>query len=321
MLNQRTARTWLAAGACFFALGVAARADEMAEYAKILSETSPSLVTVKFVLKMEGQFGKRESETEITGLMVDPTGLVLCANSKLGMPRFLRGYGSATPTDLKVLIGEDTEGLEAKVLARDTELDLAWVKIKEPGEKKFAALDFEKSASVKPGERLLTIRRMAKFFDRAATVSEGRMAGRTSKPRDLLIPGGGIDVEPGQAVFTAQGGFVGIVVMQLPDMEEMESNPMAFMGMRSDLLNGLILPAAEIVKATARAKESKGEEADEAKVDSVRKEKSDKPLAKAAQPKTKAGKKKDDDNDDGDESGADKDKKKKKDDDKNDDGD
>ena len=113
------------------ALGGIARADEAGEYAKLLSDTTPALVTVKFVLKIEGQMGKRESETEITGLMVDPTGLVLCANSKLGLPRIMRSFGSATPTDIKILIGDDTEGLEAKVMARDTELDLAWVKIKD----------------------------------------------------------------------------------------------------------------------------------------------------------------------------------------------
>ncbi len=291
----------------------AAMAGEEAEYAELLSDVSPALVTVKFVLKLEGQFGKREGEVEITGLMIDPSGMVLCANSKLGMPR-MRGIGSATPTNIKVLIGEDTEGMEAKVLARDTELDLAWVKIKEPGDRKFKSLDLQQSASVKPGERLLTIRRMAKFFDRSPTISEGRMAGRTPKPRDLIIPGGGIDVEPGQAIFTPSGKLVGVVVLQLPDMEELESNPMAFMGMRSDLMNGLILPTSEIVKATARAKESKEEDADDSKATAGKKTESDASKnntdksdeadesdhAKADKGKEKKKDKKDDD-DDGDE--------------------
>ena len=263
MLNSKYGRACLAVMFGAIALCGAARADEAGEYAKLLSETTPALVTVKFVLKIEGQMGKRETETEITGLMVDPSGLVLCANSKLGLPRIMRNFGSATPTDIKVLVGDDTEGLEAKVLARDTELDLAWVKIKEPGDKKFAALDLEKSAAVNPGDRVLTIRRMAKFFDRASTISEGRMAGRTSKPRDLLIPGGGIDIEPGQPTFTPDGRLVGIVVLQLPDVEEIEGNQSAFMGMSRDILNGLILPIGEVAKATKRAKERPEEEGDE----------------------------------------------------------
>lgn len=298
MLNSKYGWTSLAVMVGALALRGSARADEAGEYAKLLSETTPALVTVKFVLKMEGQFGKRETETEITGLMVDPSGLVLCANSKLGLPRIMRSLGSATPTDIKVLIGEDTEGLEAKVLARDTELDLAWVKIKEPGDKKFAALDLEKSAVVNPGDRILTLRKMAKFFDRAITISEGRLAGRTAKPRDLLVPGGGIDVEPGQPIFTPDGRIVGLVVMQLPDMEEMESNPMAFMGMRSDILNGLILPIAEVAKATKRANEREAEEEEDADDEA-----SDKPAAtqKAATPdgdEKPAASKSDDDEED-----------------------
>lgn len=280
MLRLSKLHAGLLAALVVLAMDGLATAGEEAEYAKLLSDASPALVTVKFVLKLEGQFGKREGEVEITGLMIDPSGMVLCANSKLGMPR-MRGIGSATPTNIKVLIGEDTEGMEAKVLARDTELDLAWVKIKEPGNRKFKSLDLQQSALVKPGDRLLTIRRMAKFFDRAPTISEGRMAGRTSKPRDLLIPGGGIDVEPGQAIFNPQGKFVGVVVLQLPDMEELESNPMAFMGMRSDLMNGLILPTSEIVKATARAKESKEEDADDARAAAGKKSESDASKKKA----------------------------------------
>ncbi|HKQ46681.1 MAG TPA: serine protease [Phycisphaerae bacterium] len=298
MLNSKYGRACLVGMVGALALCGGARADGAGEYAKLLLDTTPALVTVKFVLKMEGQFGKRETETEITGLMVDSSGLVLCANSKLGLPRIMRSLGSATPTDIKVLIGDDTEGLEAKVMARDTELDLAWVKIKEPGDKKFAALDLGKSAMVNPGDRILTLRKMAKFFDRAITISEGRLAGRTAKPRDLLVPGGGIDVEPGQPIFTPDGRIVGLVVMQLPDMEEMESNPMAFMGMRSDILNGLILPIGEVAKATARAKERPEDEEDDADDDV-----GEKPATtqKAATPdddeKPAADKKSDDDDD------------------------
>jgi hypothetical protein len=94
------------------------------------------------------------------------------------------------------------------------------------------------------------------------------------------VPGGGIDVEPGQAIFTPDGRFVGLVVMQLPDMEEIESNPMAFAGMRNDILNGLILPVAEIVKATKRARENPEEEEEDEDEDS-----DDKPATQGADAK------------------------------------
>lgn len=232
----------------------AARADEV--YEKFVAEKSSAMVTVKFLLKMEGQFGKRESENEITGLMISPDGLVLCANSMIAGSR---RFGTATPTDIKVMVGEDVEGTPGKLLARDTELDLAWVQVKEPPSKPYDYVDLEKTFEPKLGDRLISIRRMAKFFDRSPIMSEGRLSGRTKKPRDLLVPAG-FSIQPGQPVFGVDGGLVGIVVLQLPDDEEMESNPMAFMSMSRDIANGLILPAAQVQKATNRAKLSSADE-------------------------------------------------------------
>jgi hypothetical protein len=240
-----------------------ARAEGAGEFAELQDRHGGALVTVKFVLKLEGQFGNRESEVEVTGAMIDPSGLVLCGNSRLGMPSFMRRFGNATPTDLKVLVGDDTEGLKARVLARDTELDLAWVQITEVGKLKFPYLDLGSSAVPAPGDRLLSIRRMAKYFDRAMTVSEGRLAGKTRKPRDLYIPSGSMTIEPGLPVFTPDGRVVGVAVLQLPDDEEQQANPLAFAGIGRDIANGLILPCEEVRRATARARQTAASDEEE----------------------------------------------------------
>ncbi len=233
--------------------------DEADVYRRLTESKSSALVTVKFLLRMEGQFGKRESETEITGIMIDAKGLILCANSKLGAPR---RFGSATPTDIKVLIGDDIDGLPAKVLARDTELDLAWVQIKEPGEKTFEFMNLADPGEPKIGDRLYALRRMAKFFDRTPIISDGRLAGRAKKPRDLLVPAG-LSLDAGQPVLTADGKLVGIVSLQLPEDEEFQANPMAFMSIGRDIGGGLILPTAQVAKATARALEAAKDEEEE----------------------------------------------------------
>lgn len=235
------------------------QADDAATYRTLAKEHAPALVTVKFLLRMESQYGKRESENEITGIMIDPKGLILCANSRLGGAR--RG-GSVTPLDMKILIGDDIEGIPAKVLARDTELDLAWVKIKDPGDRTFQFIDLSKSAQPQVGDKILALRRMAKFFDRTPVVSDGRIAGHARKPRELLIPSG-LTLEPGQPVFAENGKLVGVVVLQLPEDDEIEANPTAFMAMRQDILSGLILPTAQIASATERAKLSTEEDEDD----------------------------------------------------------
>jgi len=267
----RRSTVFVLIGWAVLAAGATSRADESREFAKILKDRGPALVTVKFVLKvkmggMMGGMGDQESDTEITGIMIDPKGLVLCSNTQLGgftgmMKRFMGARGgeiTATPTDLKVLIGDDAEGVDAELIARDSELDLAWVKVKEPAETPYPFVDFADGARAEIGDRVLAIREMDKYFGRSPVVAEGRIGGKTSKPRELYIPTAALATAMGMPVFSAKGQVIGVMVMQMPMDEESDENPMAMMGMMSgmqDMMGGFILPASSVTKATSRAME------------------------------------------------------------------
>ncbi len=252
-----------------------AGAGESDDYQNLLAEKAPALVTVKFVLKIKmggfmGGMGDQERESEITGIMINPQGLVLCSNTQLvgfaGMMRQMMGSRggefSATPTDIKVLIGADTEGVDAEVIARDTELDLAWVRITDPGDKTFTYVNFSDAAEPSIGQRLVAIRRMDKYFARSAVIAEGRMGGKTNKPRNLYVPTGDLRGVLGLPVYTQSGQVVGVTIVQMPDAQDAGGNPMGMFGMMGnissmqDMMAGLILPAADVVKATQRAVQS-----------------------------------------------------------------
>lgn len=242
-------------GAALCGIPASVGADTPSDYENLAAKRASALVTVKFVLKTQGGFGDREEESEITAIMIDAGGLVLCSNTALAGPRFLRRYGRATPTHIKVLIGEDTEGLDGELVTRDSELDLAWVRIKEPGDKKFACIDLSRAPKPRVGQRLLGLRRMGKYFGRAVVVSEGRLGGQAAKPRNLYVPVGGLDISVGLPVFTVDGAVLGVVVVQMPEHGELEDNPMSFMDSGRDMFGGLILPAGDVLKATRRAME------------------------------------------------------------------
>ena len=230
-----------------FGMTAAARADEAVNYQKVLDAAAPALVNVKYVFKR----GDMEREVEIGGVMIEPTGLVLCPG---------RGVASrgATATNIKVLVGDDEEGVEAKVLARDSELDLVWVQTKAPPKSPYVCLDVKKAEAPKLGQELLAPRRMVKYFDRAPVLVTGRLLGITHKPRDLYVAGGGLDADPGTPVLSSTGGLIGFMVTQSPDREDMEAGPITPIGGMRDYGN-MILPTAEVAKATDRAKKSKGE--------------------------------------------------------------
>jgi hypothetical protein len=264
------------------------QAQDQAALTKILADKAPLLVTVKFVLKMKmGNFGEQENETEVTGTMISPEGLVLCSNTSLGgfmglISRFAGQDFSAQPTDLKVLVGDDNQGVEAEFIARDTELDLAWIRIKKP-DKKYTCLDLAKAARPAVGDPILCVHRMDKYFDRTAVVSEGRIGGITKKPRELFVPTTGSSADMGVPVYTPAGELIGLTIIQTPDTDEASANPMSMISRMSGLrdMGNLILPAAEVAKATKRALETaKTTPADESGATS-------KPAApKAAKPRT-----------------------------------
>lgn len=260
--QQRPCRRVVLLGALFVATGLhAARADEPNEFERIVSEKGPALVTIKFVLKIRGGGFDRERESEITGIMIDPKGMVLCSNTQIGgAPGMFRRFGgSAKPKDIKILVGDDTEGVKAKLVAKDSELDLAWLQVTQPPETDYAFVDLTKTATVAVGQRVLALGRLGKYFDRTAVISEGRIGGITSKPRDLYVPATSFVGGFGVPIFNPAGEFVGVTVIQMPDTEDGAMQSGATRGGRS----GLILPAADVARATKLAKEAAAEDDEE----------------------------------------------------------
>jgi len=248
----------LVAGASW---GPAAADDDAAHYSAFVDRSGPPLVTVKFTLKIKrGGSGESENESEIAGVLIDPKGLVLCSNTELsgGTATFARIMGAsdirATPTDVKLLIGDDEEGKDAEVLVRDTELDLAWVRLSAAPDKPLPYVDFTKSVVPEVGDVIFTTKRLGRFFGRSLIATQGRIGGRASKPRDLFLPAGDLEPELGLPVYTADGRVVGVTVVQVPDSSG-DMDRLAVRRLLSSLqsMGGVILPADQVVKSTKRA--------------------------------------------------------------------
>lgn len=237
-----------------FAMGAArpARAGGEADYEKLMKECGPACVTIKYVLKVKTGQGEFERERESAGVMIEADGLVVSASSQLGGGPMVPSGVSAVPTDIKVLVGDDPQGIDARVVARDSELDLTWLKLKGVGDRKFAFVDLSKPATARLGDRLYSFTRLGKYFDRVLTLHETRVGGTTKKPRNLYVPSDSLGGY-GLPVFNANGEIVAFSVLQLPDAEELEAaqDMTAYTG-----ATGILLPAADVAKATARAKEA-----------------------------------------------------------------
>ncbi|MGH7132786.1 MAG: trypsin-like peptidase domain-containing protein, partial [Phycisphaerales bacterium] len=212
----------IALSAGFVAVRPAAAAD--VSYDQLATDRGPAIVGLKFLLKVNAPAemgGPREIQREVTGLMIEKNGLVLCANSAVGGNQADLPPGvTVTPAEMKVLIGEDSEGAAAKVIARDSELDLAWIRIDKPSDKGYTSVDLKQHPAAKLGDRLLFIDRMGNYYDRAIFVGEVKVSAMLKKPRNLIQPGGLI-FSLCTPVFAADGQFAGVTVRQGLGRDEM----------------------------------------------------------------------------------------------------
>jgi len=221
------------------------------EWQKLITAHGNAVVRLKYILKVKTpKQGDQSAESEAVGLMIDRGGLVLVSNARLGglsaaARKVASGY-SASASDLKVLIGDDTEGLPAQLIARDSELDLAWVQIKDAAGKTFASVDLAGEAQPFPGDTLLLLERTSNFLGRSVFADDIHAVGTTDRPRNLLLVTGlgNSSVAP---VFSVSGQFLGVTVNQFPD--EPESR------MHVGVTPGLVLPVHDLSLATRRARD------------------------------------------------------------------
>lgn len=265
--------------------GASARADDFEKFQKraraqlkktisnLTEQRGPSIVTLRFIAKETNLMGQQEKyEMEAPAVVLTPDGLMLAASSRLQgfggfAMRMMSGLGAmpagmpipqSDVEDIKAIIGEDSEGLEAKLVARDSDLDLAWVQITDTQGQTFKHVDFNDAALLEVGDVYYTISRMGERFDRALKVSSASISAAVDNPRPLLV--GALSLSWGIPVFNAAGKPAGFLIAQPP--EQGEGGAISLEAITSS--TGFILPAKKIVKALEQAKEIAKKQAQEA---------------------------------------------------------
>lgn len=247
-----------------------AGADEIAEQGRaVMAEHADAVVTVRVVMQlsisMGGETGfEQEIEDEATGVIIQPGGLTVLSLANTDpsdmMNKMFAGMGGGmmdgmdTRTDIQSLaiILDDGTELDAQIVLRDTDLDLAFLRpLEEPAEP-LPFLDMTQSAPLQQLDRYLILYRLGKEAKRTAGASVRRLDAIMEKPRLFYVLGAEVQQGYlGAPAITLDGTPVGLITLRSLAMAGLGSEPEIVL---------VILPAADVAEAAAQAPEKAPEE-------------------------------------------------------------
>jgi hypothetical protein len=243
--------------------------------AAIAAASAEAVVQVKVVTKYRIVAGGREvrkgeNEVEAIGTVIDPSGLTVMSATNIDpsksyadmMKRSRQGGEDAGTIDIessfadvRILMPDGGE-VPARVVLRDKDLDLAFVRPAEKPAKPFVAVDLSNEAAPALFDELLILGRMGVVGGRVPSASIWRVEALVRKPRNYyLVDQNAVSGRLGAPVFTLDGKVAGILLLRSVDVSDPGSGPleMIFGGIARLGIYPVILPAVEVATVAKQA--------------------------------------------------------------------
>ncbi len=268
------------AAAFLFAGTAAAQPQELkAKAREVLERYQDAVVNVKIALKLKSmrngqQMQSQDQQLEVAGTIIDPSGLVVVAESETdpgGMMKAMTG-GRMQGLDIESEVGEvkiilkDGKEIAGRLLMRDKDLDLAFIAPMEKG-LTFTHVALEKGKGPELFDDILLLGRLGRNLDRAPSVTADRIRAIVKKPRTFYVCADTLVALTGGfgcPAFDAQGKPIGLLVMRRgPAISSSGGLSSAFSSMTP-----VVLPCEDIAEvarqALAEAAKAPEKKADEA---------------------------------------------------------
>ena len=217
---------------------MAAMPDEVSTAGRaIIEQNENAVVTIRLVVKTQYSFpgfGSEDEESivERTGTVIDPSGLTVVSLTGTdpadmfwemmeGMGQEEEGLDFRTElTDVKIL-REGAKEIPARVVLRDRDLDLAFLRPTSPLDAPMKTVDLTKASSPERLDQLIVLHRMGKVAGRACATALDRVQAVSTKPRlfyflsdSPAVAFAGFSPVLGGPAFTLDGSCAGIVVLR-----------------------------------------------------------------------------------------------------------
>ncbi|HOM73390.1 MAG TPA: trypsin-like peptidase domain-containing protein, partial [Armatimonadota bacterium] len=226
----------------------------------IVNKWGGSVVQVRMAAKVSmsymGESDSREETSEITGVMIDPSGLTvvsaMATNPVASLQDLIERQGISVTfdlTDLKIVLPDGKE-IPAKLVLSDKDLDVALIRPTQAVESPLPYIDLKNSAKLDLLDQVLMISRMGKLANRASVAYLERIQAVVEKPRKFyIIRASSMGNVIGSPVFATDGKVLGVLLLRLvPGMLESESN--------EEPLIPVVVPAEDILSMLSHLPEN-----------------------------------------------------------------
>jgi hypothetical protein len=256
-------RACAAVVAAVMAAAWATAQDETTQAREILNKNREAVVTLRLVINqqisMPGMGSRKdESKVEVTGTVIDPSGLTLVSLSQTDPASVFRGMMGSRASQMQFesqvadakIVRADGSEVDAKIVLRDKDLDFAFVRPKDPGATPWPHVDLTQASQPQVLDELVILARMGRIANRVYGASIDRVQALVERPRTFYIP---VGVDPsgglGAPAFTLDGKTVGVLLLRT-----MQADTGGMAGIQgSDSAVVIVVPAADIQEAAAQA--------------------------------------------------------------------
>jgi S1-C subfamily serine protease len=253
------------------AASAAAVQDSRPAAREVVKKWQEAVVNVRVVLKMRMSMGGREMQAsddpvDTVGTVIDPSGLTVLSLGSLNpgamMAKLMSSTSSSSgqpaveitsePTDVKIRLSNGRE-LPAKIVLRDEDLDLAFLRPTTKPEGALVALDLSDAAKPALLDQVLVLSRLGRVGGWSAGAALYDIGAIIEKPRTFYVLAGAAS-GMGTPAFLTNGRVVGLLTLR--QIEAGRPSMASMMGGTESMgMLGVILPAADVLEIAKQAPE------------------------------------------------------------------
>ncbi|MGZ6079963.1 MAG: trypsin-like peptidase domain-containing protein [Myxococcaceae bacterium] len=242
----------------FIAALVTATAPDLETVARSTAgQSGRAVVTVRLVLKLKVGGQEHEQKLEVPAVVIDPTGLTVASASSIDPAGAVRRMVDAQrqrvslESEVKetMLLLEDGTELEAAVVLKDSDLDLAFIRPRDVG-LKLPAVTLKARAGILPAlTRIFVLGRLGKLANRALAVATGEVRAYVRGPAPYYVTDGETSAFVGSLAFGADGLPVGIFVKRFGTAIDGQSG-----GRGSEAVMTVLRPVDKVLELAGQAR-------------------------------------------------------------------